>query len=287
MIGACIDVGSNTTRLLVAECDRGRLRVLHEARVFTGLGRELAAQGRVSDRKCDELVAVIADQAQVARQLRAQSLRAIATAAVRHAANGPAVIEAIAAATGVIVEIISGREEARLAFVGAAGTLGEVPAGPLGVIDVGGGSTELVVGDVPGGVRWWASLPLGSAMLADSHDPPSASELDRAAHVATETMGALTVPPVTRAVAVGGSATSLGRVAGDLLDGGGLDRTLTALTAVPAAVIARRHGIDPERARLMPAGLMILRAAVDVFGGAIAVGRGGIREGVLLEAAQR
>ena len=287
MIGACIDVGSNTTRLLVAECDGGRLRVIHEARVFTRLGRELAVRGRVSDRKCDELVAIIADQAQVARQLRAGSLRAIATAAVRHAANGPAVIEAIAAATGVTVEIISGREEARLAFVGAAGTLGEVPSGPLGVIDVGGGSTELVVGDVPGGVRWWASLPLGSAMLVDSRDPPSAPELDRAARVVAETVGALTVPPVTRAVAVGGSATSLGRVAGDRLDGDGLDRTLAALTAVPAAVVAQRHGIDPERARLMPAGLMILRAAVDVFGGTITVGRGGIREGVLLEAAQR
>ena len=287
MIGACIDVGSNTTRLLVAECEAGRLRVLHEARVFTGLRRELAAGGRVSDHKCDELVAVIAAQAQVARQLGARSLRAIATAAVRQAANGPAVIAAIAAATGVTVEIISGREEARLAFVGAAGMLGEPPTGPLGVIDVGGGSSELVVGDVGGGVRWWASLPLGSAMLADASDPPSAPQLARAARLAAEAVGALTVPAVAQAVAVGGSATSLGRVAGATLDGPGLDRTLAALTAGPAAVTARRHGIDPERARLMPAGLLILRAAVDVFGGAIAVGRGGIREGVLLEAAQR
>jgi exopolyphosphatase/guanosine-5'-triphosphate,3'-diphosphate pyrophosphatase len=290
MIGACIDVGSNTTRLLVADCAGGRLRVLHEARVFTRLGHELAAGGRVSDAKRDELIAVIAEQAQAARRLRAQSLRAIATAAVRHAENGPAVIEAIAAATGVTVEIITGREEARLAFIGAAAMCdppGPHPPALLGVVDVGGGSTELVVGEAPGTVHWWASIPLGSSMLAGGGDPPSAEELAWAAGEAAQTIGRLTPPAVAQAVAVGGSASSLPRVAGQTLDAVALDRALAALTAAPAAETAQRHGIDPERARLLPAGLVILRAAAQRFGGVMTVGRGGIREGVLLEAAGR
>jgi exopolyphosphatase/pppGpp-phosphohydrolase len=86
------------------------------------------------------------------------------------------------------------------------------------------------------------------------------------------------------AVAVGGSATSLGRVAGPMLDAPSLQRALTELTAAPAAAVAERFVIDPERARLLPAGLLILEGASRLLEATIQVGRGGIREGVLLEA---
>jgi exopolyphosphatase / guanosine-5'-triphosphate,3'-diphosphate pyrophosphatase len=85
-------------------------------------------------------------------------------------------------------------------------------------------------------------------------------------------------------VAVGGSATSLGRIVGPTLDGTSLVRSLALLTAEPAAAAGARHGIDAERIRLLPAGILILQALGDRLGTTVMVGRGGIREGVLLEA---
>ena len=92
---------------------------------------------------------------------------------------------------------------------------------------------------------------------------------------------------MTSAVAVGGSATSLARIAGEILDAAALRRALDLLVSAPAEVIAARHGIEAVRARLLPAGLLVLAGVAEVFGVALRVGAGGIREGVLLEAAAR
>ncbi|MGA9859948.1 MAG: hypothetical protein WBQ18_18935, partial [Solirubrobacteraceae bacterium] len=85
-------------------------------------------------------------------------------------------------------------------------------------------------------------------------------------------------------LAVGGSATSLCRLAGSVLDDAAFERTLKLLGTAPAATVATRHAIDPQRCRLLPAGLLILRSSAALFGAPLEVGRGGIREGVLLEA---
>ena len=283
----CIDIGSNTTRLLVADGGCGSLRWIHQERSFTRLGQELFERGKIGTAKIAEVVQVVRNQREIAAQLGAARVEVVATEALRSAGNGYDLVAAILDATGLTVEILSAAEEARLAFVGVAGTLGETPPERLGVVDVGGGSSELVVGEPPSRVRWWASVPLGSAKLTRRHlasDPPTESELANARMQIAAELGGLEVPRPAAAVAVGGSATSLGRLAGPALNRAALARALTLLAAECSTEVARDYGIDPDRARLLPAGLLILEGVVKLFGAPVLVGRGGIREGVLLEA---
>ncbi len=180
---ACIDIGSNTTRLLVADCDGETLLEVHQERAFTRIGRGLHPDGTIARAKIAEVVDVVGAQVQCARELGAVEIRGVGTAAIRSAPNGPALADAIRGTCGLEVEILGGEEEARLAFVGAARTLDHVPAGALGVVDVGGGSSELVVGTAPDQVSWWTSFALGSGDLADHcllSDPPTSAELSAA-----------------------------------------------------------------------------------------------------------
>jgi exopolyphosphatase / guanosine-5'-triphosphate,3'-diphosphate pyrophosphatase len=172
VICACIDIGSNTTRLLVAEPDAGQLREVLQQRAFTKLrtvGGELPAH------KVAEVADAVARQVRLARECGAERIRTVATAAVRDATNRAEVVEAIEAAAGVAVDVLSGDDEARLAFAGATRTLSHLPLGEVGVVDVGGGSTELVCGSLADGVRWSASFRVGSGFLVDAYlrsDPP-------------------------------------------------------------------------------------------------------------------
>jgi exopolyphosphatase/guanosine-5'-triphosphate,3'-diphosphate pyrophosphatase len=223
---------------------------------------------------------------QLARELGATDVRAVGTAAIRRAANGAALVGAVRAACGLEIQVLSGEEEARLAFIGAAGTLDHRPAGELGVVDVGGGSSELVVGSAPDQISWCTSFAVGSGDLADDvlcSDPPTLAELRAArARVAAATEG-LIVPRPAEAVAVGGSAASLCRLAGPRLDAEAFEGAFALLAAHPAGEIASRFALDVVRVRLLPAGLLILQAASELFGASLQLGCGGIREGVLLE----
>jgi exopolyphosphatase/guanosine-5'-triphosphate,3'-diphosphate pyrophosphatase len=157
------------------------------------------------------------------------------------------------------------------------------------VVDVGGGSSEMVVGTAPDQVTWSGSFGLGSGDLADRclrSDPPSMDELAAAQAEARATLCATSVPHPSEAVAVGGSATSLHRLAGPVLDVEVFTRLLGLLTSLRAAEVARRFTLDVERVRLLPAGLVILQVASELFAAALQIGRGGVREGVLLEASR-
>ncbi len=284
---ACIDIGSNTTRLLVAECDGERLLEVHQERSFTRIGHDQREDGTISPSKVAEVVQVVAAQLQSARDLGAVDVRGVATASIRRAVNGRALIGAVARACGLAVQVLSEEEEARLAFVGAARTLGHVPTGDLGVVDVGGGSSEIAVGRVPDQVRWSASFAVGSGEIADAFlrsDPPSWGELTRARERVAEALAGVDVPRPAEAVAVGGSAASLRRLAGSRLDGDGFRRALGLLASERTTDLARRFALDRERVRLLPAGLVILQAVSELFGAALEIGCGGVREGVLLEA---
>jgi exopolyphosphatase/guanosine-5'-triphosphate,3'-diphosphate pyrophosphatase len=284
---ACIDIGSNTTRLLVADCDGERLVEVHQERAFTRLGRGLESGAAIAEGKIAEEVVVVDAQLQTARRLGAEDVRGVATAAIRRARNGARLLAEIEQVCGLRVALLSGEDEARLAFIGAARTLGHVPGGELGVVDVGGGSSELVVGTVPDRVSWCASFGVGSSDLAErclTSDPPSAAELSAARDQVGRALDGLDVPHPAEAVAVGGSATSLLRLAGPMLDAEAFARTLGLLASERANEIASRFALDRQRVRLLPAGLLILQAASELFGVALQIGRGGIREGVLLEA---
>lgn len=283
---ACIDIGSNTTRLLVVEGDGARPRELCSDREFTRLGSACGADGAIGAQKIAEVCAVVARQVAVARALEVAQLRIVATSAVRQAADADALSAAIAACCGVQLEILSGAEEARLAFGGAIGMLSRPPAGQLGVVDVGGGSTELVIGSATGGVTWSVSLPLGSSVVTDSHlrsDPPSAIELARLRETIEDAFSMLRAPQPAVAYAVGGSATSLQRLLGCEFDHEALSRGLQTLISRPAAQVALSLGLHAERARLLPAGLLLLDAASRALNAPLRLAGGGLREGVVLE----
>ncbi len=281
---ACIDIGSNTTRLLVAEAAGSRLRELISERAFTHLGATGA--GEVGPHKIAEVASIVARQLRLADELGVRSTRVIATAAVRDALDKRALAAAIEAACGATMEILSSEDEARLAFAGAIGALVAPPAGLLGVVDVGGGSTELVVGTATGGVVWSISLPVGSSGLTHAElpsDPPTPAELAALRARLGELFGDVDAPQPAAAYAVGGSATSMQRLLGVALDCDALTRGLQALVARPSQEVALRLGLHADRARLLPAGILLLDAASRALGAPLLLAGGGLREGVVLE----
>jgi exopolyphosphatase/guanosine-5'-triphosphate,3'-diphosphate pyrophosphatase len=287
MLCACIDIGSNTTRVLVADVVDGRLREVLQQRAFTRIGKGLKG-GEIPREKIAEVARVVAGQRALVEQLGCATLRVVATAAIRGADNAADFTAALRGEGGVDVEVLDGAEEARLAFAGATRTLGEPLEGSVGVVDVGGGSTELAIGTLAGGATWSESFRVGSGLLTDHYrraDPPSAAELHAMREYAHGVFEGLELPPVDVAVAVGGSAASLRRLVGATLDGGSLQRAMQVLAAEPADAVAQRCAIDRERVVLMPAGLTVLDAAAAAFGRPLRIGRGGLREGVILELA--
>ncbi len=288
MVCGCIDIGSNTTRVLVADASDGHLREVLQRRAFTRIGKGLQPGAEIPRAKIEEVATVVASHRELAEAAGAHPVRTVATAAIRCAANRDEFVEVVGERGGVEVTILDGEEEARLAFVGATRTLGHELGGVVGVVDVGGGSTEIAVGTIAGGVSWWASFRLGSGHLADEYlrsDPPSAADLEAMGLHAAGVFKELDVPRPDAAVAVGGSAASLRRMVGPVLDPGALQRALQVLGGAPAEEVAERFALDPERVRLMPAGMLILAAATQTLGCPLTIGRGGLREGVLLELA--
>ena len=288
MVCGCIDIGSNTTRVLVADAVGGRLVEVLQRRAFTRIGKGLKPGAEIPRAKIEEVAGVVASHRELAERVGAHPVRTVATAAIRCAANREEFVEVVGERGGVEVAILEGEEEARLAFLGATRTLGRELEGTVGVVDVGGGSTELAIGTVAGGVSWWASVRLGSGHLADEYrlgDPPDAGQLRAMREHAAAVFAELDVPRPDAAVAVGGSAASLRRLVGPVLEREATDRALCTLAGAPAAEVSERLALDEQRVRLMPAGMLILDAAAQVFGCPLTIGRGGLREGVLLELA--
>jgi exopolyphosphatase/guanosine-5'-triphosphate,3'-diphosphate pyrophosphatase len=286
LICACIDIGSNTTRLLVADAGNGRLRELVTQRAFTRIGASLLDGGTIPDEKIAETAEVVRTQTVVAREVGAEEVVAVATAAIRNATNREDLVAAVEDAGGMSLSVLTDEEEARLAFVGATRTLLRPPDGTIAVIDVGGGSSELAIGEPDGRMAWSASFRIGSGFLADSYlrsDPPSIDELENVRRHVVGTFEGLEPPPAESAVAVGGTATSLRRLVGAELSHETLERGIRVLSLTPIDEVARRFELDTERVRLLPAGILILEAMSDVLRLPLRIARGGLREGVVLE----
>src|SRR4051794_20346878 len=282
---ACIDIGSNTTRPLVAGPDGPGPR--------EGVGPPRVGPlgdgdgGAIDPETVTVLASVVAAHVAVARECGADRIHAVATAAIRHAANRDAMCAAIRREAGVDVRVLDDAEEARLAFAGATRTLAAPPSGTVGVVDVGGGSSELVAGTVADGVSWYASVRVGSGVLTERHvrsDPPAADDLRALRAEAEAAFAGIAAPRPACAYAVGGSATSLRRLCGGELTPLALDDALRLVVSWSVRDTARRLSLARERVRLLPAGLVLLRAAAEAFGGLpLEVSRGGLREGVVLE----
>jgi exopolyphosphatase / guanosine-5'-triphosphate,3'-diphosphate pyrophosphatase len=283
---AAIDIGSNTTRVLVAEPVDGQLKKVMEQRAYTRINKALDDDGAILPAKVEEVAEVVATQVRLARELGAETIRSVATAAVREAPNGVAAAEAIVAASGVPVDILSEEEEGRLSFIGATKTLGHPVEGKVGVVDVGGGSTEVIVGTVPGGVEKVLSWRVGSGALADeliASDPPSAAEIRKVRDRIEEIFEGVEIEQPAQAVAVGGSATSLRRLVGAVLEYETLERGIRVLCGDPASEVARRFELDPERVRILATGVLLLEKVSELLGQPLQIGKGGLREGVILD----
>ena len=285
MLCAAIDIGSNTTRVLVAEPEKGQLRTVMEQRAYTRIGRDAKRNGAIAAEKVAEVAEVVSTQVRLAEQLGAEAIRTVATAAIREATNTKEVAREIGRVAGVEVDVLSEEEEGRLAFIGATKTLGHPVKGDIVVVDVGGGSTEIVLGTAAAGVSSVRSFKIGSGSLADEHlanDPPSASEIRSLRDAIGDFFEDVEVEQPEQAVAVGGSATSLRKLVGAVLEYETLERGVRVLSGDPIADVARRFELDPRRVRILPAGVLLLEKLSELLGQPLQIGKGGLREGVIL-----
>jgi len=286
MLYAAIDIGSNTTRVLVAEPSHGQLRKVMEQRAYTRIGKSTTEDGSIVQGKIHEVAEAVATQVRLAEELGAEVIRPVATAAIRDARNRDEVLHAIAEVAGVEVDALSEEEEGRLAFLGATKTLGHPVEGRVAVVDVGGGSSEIVLGTVSGGADDVHSFRIGSGMLAEELlecDPPSAAELREVRDQINDFFADVEIEQPEQAVAVGGSATSLRKLVGAVLEYETLERGVRVLASDPIDEVARRFELDPRRVGILPTGVLLLEKISQLLGQPLQIGKGGLREGVILD----
>jgi len=289
---AAVDVGANSVHLLVAVVTGRRLEPLVDESVFLGLGDRVDAAGTLGPAKRGELVAVLVRYAQTARRLGAERIAFVGTEPLRRAGDAAAAVQEVAQAAGVALYVLDPREEAELTLIGV--TLGRPITTELAVVDVGGGSSQLVrLG--PDHPPASIGLRLGGARLTASFvraDPPTLDEVELMRGEARRLVDQLPALDASELIAVGGTASNLVKVlpAAALdrrLDRARLEAAIDILRSEPSASAAERHAINPTRARLLPAGSLILEAILVHLGlEELSVSEAGVREGTVLAQAQ-
>ncbi len=285
---AVVDIGSNTARLLVASVQGLEIQPLDRAKAFLRLGAEIERRGRLRPRKVAEAAAVGEDFASRAERCGVELAEVLVTAPGRQAADATPLLAALGSATGWPVRILTHREEGELAFAGAVAQAGVLPD-LLGVVDVGGGSTELAVGSPDRGAAWVHSLDLGSLRLTRRMLPggtPTTGQIDHARALVTRSLREVSVERPERVLAVGGTARALGRAIGPRLSRVALDELIDDCAGRPVAKTARSLGLDPDRAKTIVGGAILLSAISRLVRRDLVVARGGLREGAVLALAQ-
>jgi exopolyphosphatase / guanosine-5'-triphosphate,3'-diphosphate pyrophosphatase len=281
MVGV-IDVGSNTVRLVVAQ---GGRQVLSQ-RQMLHLGADVELHGSIPQEKLTAAALLVGSYADEARAAGAADLTVLITSPGRQAENGSDLHAAISSAAGCPTRILTAVEEARLGFTGAL----EVAAPPgrrrVAVVDVGGGSAQVVVGTRRGGAEWLRSVDLGSQRLTSrllDTDPPGRAAVGAARAEAAGYLESFDPPEHRLAFAVGGSARALKRIVGGRLGRDELEEALALLAETPAIDVVRRFGVGADRVGTLPAGAAILTELQSRLHTPLRVVRGGVREGALLE----
>jgi exopolyphosphatase/guanosine-5'-triphosphate,3'-diphosphate pyrophosphatase len=298
---AVIDIGSNSTRMLVADVADGRVEEVDRRTRVTRLARGVDLTGRLSTEAIEAVCDTVSEYVDRYEELGAGPGTVIATSAVRDAENGSAFMAELRERFALSPRILDGDEEAELTYRGA--TSEETPTEPTLVIDIGGGSTELVVGH-DGSVDFHASLQLGVVRHTERHlssDPSAATQLEA---LAGDVRGLLDAElssqagaEAERGIAVAGTPTSLAaidleldpydpeRVHGHVLGLEKIQRLLSRLAATPLEERAAIPGLHPDRAPTIVAGVVILIEVMRSFGLAeLKVSERDILHGAALEA---
>jgi len=286
---AVIDVGSNTARLLVADVAAdGTIVVLTQERDYLRLGAEIERSGTLGAKTIAACAKTCRAFARHADALGADLSTVIVTAPGRQSASGVMLTRALAEATGIPVRTLTPETEGRLAFNGAlACVTGALPP-IVAVVDLGGGSTEIAVGNPRLGCTWVRSADLGSLRLTRAHltdDPPTARQIGKARDAARHALSGLHPPSPDLAIAVGGSARALAKMIGPRLASDGLEEAVARLARRRAAKATRSFGISAERAETLLAGALLLAEACRALDTSLELGRGGLREGAALDLA--
>jgi exopolyphosphatase / guanosine-5'-triphosphate,3'-diphosphate pyrophosphatase len=299
---AVVDMGTNSTRLLVADIEGGRVHELERRSTVTRLGRGVDTSGQLAADAIDAVCEAVADYIAIYEELGADRVVAIATSAVRDAENSSAFLAELRERFALDARILDGAAEARLTYFGACA---ERPAAEKTLVcDIGGGSTELVIGDGPD-VGFYASLQAGTVRHTEryiAHDPPEAAELEElAGDVRTligEALEGASLAQAHEGIGVAGTPTSLAAidqgldpydpelVHGYVLPLPAIQRMLSELASIPLAERLQVKGLHEGRAPTIVAGVVILIQVIRAFGlHEIEVSEHDILWGAALEAA--
>jgi exopolyphosphatase / guanosine-5'-triphosphate,3'-diphosphate pyrophosphatase len=258
--------------------------------VFLGLGSAVADRGLLGRDARVDLVSALVRYAARARDLGAASPIFLGTEPIRRATDAAAIVHEVTAATSVPLHVLSHEEEAYLTIIGV--TAGQPVTHSTLVVDIGGGSSEFCLVDSTGAPRA-AGLRLGSARLTDryvAHDPPRSDEIQAMYAAALDIVAHAPSASPAEIVAVGGTASNLLKVVpaapDSVLTAEGIAGVLQLLGSMPAARAIERFGLNPVRARILPAGAAILAAVLERYVvPEVRVSQAGIREGAVLAAA--
>jgi exopolyphosphatase / guanosine-5'-triphosphate,3'-diphosphate pyrophosphatase len=276
---AVIDIGSNSTRLLVADVAGGRVTPVERRSTVTRLGRGVDLSGRLAAEAVEAACAAVDPYVATLQEMGAEAVDAIATSAVRDAENGSAFIAELRERFALSARILGGDEEARLTYLGA--TSEHSPEVPTLVVDIGGGSTEMVVGEGRE-AEWHSSLQAGVVRHTERHlpsDPPTPVELEA---LAADLRGliesaTLEAPRAAAGIAVAGTPTSLAaieleldpydpkQVHGHVLELRSIQRMLSRLAAAPLEQRREIVGLHADRAPTIVAGVVILVETMRAF----------------------
>jgi exopolyphosphatase/guanosine-5'-triphosphate,3'-diphosphate pyrophosphatase len=280
-----IDAGANTLRLLVARAKQRELTIVCEERVRLGLGEDIERMGHLSDEKLAAVAVAAAAQAERARSLRCVRLEVLVTSPGRQSTNAEELRETLQRATGAPVRLLSGEEEAILGYAGAVSGRRRL-AKSMVVCDVGGGSTQVVVGTADGGIAWARSVDVGSLRLTRrslAGDLPSLDVIEAARSEAARCFNGVVPPAAKAGLAIGGTARALTKILGEYLGPDELERAIELLAGRRAEDIAARLRLAPQRAETLLAGSIILAEVQRRVAVPFRLGAGGIREGAALE----
>jgi exopolyphosphatase/guanosine-5'-triphosphate,3'-diphosphate pyrophosphatase len=284
---AVVDIGTNSTRLLVAELSADGHVVsaeLERHSNVTRLGQGVDSSGRLGDAAMERVYGVLDGYAEAIARHRTTRQVAVLTSAVRDAANGQEFADAVRDRFGLTPHVLPGEEEARLTFLGATSERDRSDATPTLVVDIGGGSTELVIGRAHE-MDFFVSTQAGVVRQSERHieaDPPTDGEIEELRADVRRTL-AEAIPEgrrrtVQRGIAVAGTATSLGAIAQELdpydpakvhgyrIDAATRDRIRDRLRRLPLADRREVAGLHPDRAPTIIPGVLILECVMDLFG---------------------